>query len=109
MKKLTLFFATLLSVAVLFTACPPGGPGEEKGTPMNYWDGMFYSNHVDSENDHPYGEYSVVFMTGNLDVDDQGAFTGEGDALSLQIVAPEATSAQIPAGSYPVVDFTFEK
>lgn len=108
MKKLTLFFATLLSVAVLFTACPPGGPGKEKGTPMNYWDGMFYSNHVDSENDHPYGEYSVVFMTGNLDVDDQGAFTGEGDALSLQIVAPEATSAQIPAGSYPVVDFTFE-
>ena len=102
MKKLTLFFATLLSISVLFTACPPQPPVEES-TAMNYWDGMFYSYNED--NDHPWGEYSYIFMTNTLDANDQGQFSGEGKCIFLQVIAPTAKSNQIPAGTYPVVDY----
>lgn len=106
MKKLSLFFATLLSITVLFTACPehPEGPNESNATPMKYWDGMFYSNHVDTDNNHPYGEYSLVFMTNTLDADATGNFTGEGKCFFLSVVAPKATSSKIE-GTFPVVSW----
>lgn len=105
MKKLTLFFAALLSVTVLFTACPPEPVNPTTAsTPMKYWDGMFYSNHVDTDNNHPYGEYSLIFMTNTLDADATGNFSGEGKCFFLNVIAPNATSSKIE-GTFPVVSY----